>query len=233
MSCRENARLIGPYIDGELDLAGALVLEEHLTSCGGCRATLERLRALRTSLRRAASVEATPPRLRERLERQFGLPEPRAALTWRWGLAFAAPGLAALGIALWLALSVPGVLPMPSDGSSTRVVYHISSTATARGALRNLANHLRASPEVEIVVVAHNEGVDFLLQGARDEAGKPFEPEVRKFIERGVDFRVCYNTLERRHIEAAEVIPSATIVPSGIAEISRLQGKEGYTYMRL
>jgi hypothetical protein len=55
---------------------------------------------------------------------------------------------------------------------------------------------------------------------------------VRELRERGVEFRVCTNTLTRKHIDARTVVPEAVLVPSGIAEMSRLQGREGYTYLR-
>jgi intracellular sulfur oxidation DsrE/DsrF family protein len=84
-----------------------------------------------------------------------------------------------------------------------------------------------------VVVVAHNEGVNFLLRGARDENGRLVEPVVHAFRGRGVEFRVCTNTLVRRKMDAGLVVPDATLVPSGIAEISRLQEKEGYAYMRM
>jgi intracellular sulfur oxidation DsrE/DsrF family protein len=99
--------------------------------------------------------------------------------------------------------------------------------------MRTLRNHLEASPHTKVVVVTHNEGVDFLLVGARDESGELYESPVRRFKARGVDFRVCTNTLVRRRIDTAGIVPEATLVPSGIAEIGRLQEAEGYTYMRL
>ena len=49
---------------------------------------------------------------------------------------------------------------------------------------------------------------------------------------RGVDFRVCNNTLMTRKIDKAKVIPEATIVPSGVAEAATLQAREGYVYIR-
>ncbi|MFN3565196.1 MAG: DsrE family protein, partial [Burkholderiaceae bacterium] len=63
--------------------------------------------------------------------------------------------------------------------------------------------------------------------------GRPYAEIVRDFRERGVEFRVCTNTLTRRQIDTAAVIPEAVLVPSGIAEISRLQAREGYVYLRL
>ena len=46
-----------------------------------------------------------------------------------------------------------------------------------------------------------------------------------------MEFRVCNNTLKSRHIDPKRVIPEATIVPSGVAEIARLE-KEGYVYLK-
>ena len=83
------------------------------------------------------------------------------------------------------------------------------------------------------MVVAHNQGVDFLLRGAKDQNGRLVEPEIAQLATRGVAFRVCGNTLARRYIDAGNIIPEAVLVPSGIAEISRLQTQEGYAYMKL
>lgn len=83
------------------------------------------------------------------------------------------------------------------------------------------------------MIVVHNEGVQLLLRGARDESGRTCVEAVRDFRERGVEFRVCTSTLVRRQITPQAVIDEAVLVPSGIAEISRLQGQEGYVYLRL
>jgi len=50
--------------------------------------------------------------------------------------------------------------------------------------------------------------------------------------EKGVDFRVCQNTLKSRKLDDSAVIVDATIVPSGVAEIGKLQAKEGYVYLK-
>lgn len=234
MNCPETTRLLNPYVDGELDLATALAIEEHAQGCARCRASLEGLQATRAALGRHCEFKAAPESLESRLRAGVAREDAsgwRAVL--RSPLAVAAPGLAALLLAGWLALSDASRNEAPPPAGPTRVVYHISSSGNAGAALRNLANHLQAAPDVKIVVVAHNDGVDFLLRGARDEFGQPFEPAVTKFKERGVDFRVCNNTLARRGIDASQVVPAAALVPSGIAEIGRLQSQEGYVYMRL
>ncbi|WP_334133900.1 DsrE family protein, partial [Tepidimonas sp.] len=49
---------------------------------------------------------------------------------------------------------------------------------------------------------------------------------------RGVEFRVCNNTLVARKIDAAKLLPEAKIVPSGVAEVAKLQAREGFVYLR-
>ncbi len=116
--------------------------------------------------------------------------------------------------------------------SEEKVVYHINDSENAMVALRNVQNHLNASKDARIVVVTHGKGIDFLLNGAQDKNGNPYEPVVQSLKEKGVDFRVCNNTLNSRKLDASAVIPEARIVPSGVAEIGRLQAKEGYVYLK-
>jgi intracellular sulfur oxidation DsrE/DsrF family protein len=113
-----------------------------------------------------------------------------------------------------------------------KVVYHVNDSDNAIAAMRNIGNHIDASPSVKIVVVTHSKGIDFLLNEAKDKNGNPYEPIVQRLKDKGVDFRVCNNTLVSRKIDASSVIREASIVPSGVAEIGRLQAKEGYVYLK-
>lgn len=120
----------------------------------------------------------------------------------------------------------------PSASAEEKVVYHVNDSDNATAAMRNINNHLNAAPDAKIVVVTHSKGIDFLLQGAADKNGNPYEPTVQALKARGVDFRVCANTLKGRKIDATAVLPEASIVPSGVAEIGKLQSKEGYVYLK-
>ena len=114
-----------------------------------------------------------------------------------------------------------------------RVVYHVNEgNDQATQALRNIRNHLEADPTAKIIVVTHANGVDFLLDGAVDKNGNNFEANVQELKGKGVDFRVCAITLKRRNIDPKKVIDEAVIVPSGVAEVAKLQFKEGYAYLR-
>ncbi len=135
-------------------------------------------------------------------------------------------------LAAALSLLSSNVLAAVSDPAVPRVVYHIDDSARAIGAIRNINNHLKAVPKVKIVVVALGLGVDFLLKDAKDDRGNPYETMVDDLVLAGVEFRVCNNTLIARQIDRARVHPDATIVGSGVAEITRLQFSEGFAYLK-
>ena len=232
MNCVETNRILNAYLDGELELQPALAVEAHLQQCARCRAAATNLHALRSALARACEPAIAPARLRSAVRAELSAAAAPVAARGAW-LA-AAPGIAALLIAGWILLVQPwSTRPTAAATDGMRVVYHIASSENVDASLRTLKNHLDAAPGLQVVVVAHNNGIEFLLQGAKDAAGQPYVATLRDLRERGVEFRVCTNTLARRHIDTRAVVPEAVLVPSGIAEVSRLQGREGYTYLRL
>lgn len=114
-----------------------------------------------------------------------------------------------------------------------KVVYHVNDTRTqATGALRNINNHLEVNPRARIVVVTHALGVDFLMDDAKDANGNPYNVPVETLKQRGVRFEVCEITLRNRKLTRSQFIPEVTYVPSGVAEITRLQQREGYGYLK-
>jgi intracellular sulfur oxidation DsrE/DsrF family protein len=114
-----------------------------------------------------------------------------------------------------------------------KAVYHLTNGLDeAQRGMGNIRNHLAADPSAKIVVVTNGNGIEFLLDGAKDRNGNPFDATVQDLKSRGVDFRVCNNTLATRKIDKSKVIPEATIVPSGVAEAANLQARAGYVYLR-
>ncbi len=114
-----------------------------------------------------------------------------------------------------------------------KVVYHLNEgPEQASRAIRSIRNHLVVEPGVKIVVVAHADGIDFLLEGAMDKNKNSYNVAVEELSMQGVEFRVCNFTLQTRKLDKAKVLPEAKIVPSGVAEIARLQAREGYAYIR-
>lgn len=114
-----------------------------------------------------------------------------------------------------------------------KVVYHVTEgVQQASRAIGNMRNHLNAEPDTRIIVVTHGAGIDFLLDGAQDAQGREFSSAVSELAGRGVEFAVCNNTLVGRRLTAKDVTMEAKVVPSGVVEVTRLQAKEGYAYLR-
>ncbi|OLE19265.1 MAG: hypothetical protein AUG50_04185 [Betaproteobacteria bacterium 13_1_20CM_3_63_8] len=114
-----------------------------------------------------------------------------------------------------------------------KVVYHLSDgLEQASNGLRNINNHLEVNPNARIIAVAHARGVDFLMKGAKDKNGNKYEDLVEQLTERGVQFDVCEITLRNRKLAKQQFIADVKYVPSGVAEITRLQQREGYAYLK-
>jgi len=118
-------------------------------------------------------------------------------------------------------------------GEPDHVVYHLNAgLEQATNGLRNIRNHLEVNPTAKIVVVAHAQGVDYLMKDKKDANGNPYEVAVEDLKRQGVRFDVCEITLRNRKLTRAQFIEDATFVPSGVAEITRLQQREGHAYLR-
>ena len=118
-------------------------------------------------------------------------------------------------------------------GDAIKAVYHFTDGVeqAARG-LRNIQNHLNADPTAKIVAVGHGKGIDFMLEGAKTPKGGDFAGLISGLAAKGVEFRACNNTLKARKIEASQLALEAKVVPSGVAEVAKLQAKEGYVYLK-
>ena len=139
--------------------------------------------------------------------------------------------LLTLSAAAVVASAALGAFAAPGD--PVKVVYHMNEdVARAPQAIRNIRNHLTADPKAKIVVVSHAAGINFLLKDAKDPNGNPFEVAVQDLNSKGVEFRVCEFTLQSRKLERSALIEDVKYVPSGVAEVSRLQVQEGYAYLK-
>jgi len=143
--------------------------------------------------------------------------------------------LAIIGLAVGL-LGLGGCASTGSTSAKSthpiKTIYHVNDSADAANAMRNANNHLDADPTVKITFVTHSKGIDFLLEGAADKNGNPYNIAVEKLMSRGVTFDVCNNTLVSRKIDPKTVLQGTKIVPSGVAEVGRLQSEEGYVYIK-
>ncbi len=120
------------------------------------------------------------------------------------------------------------------SAGSTKVVYHIDD-AEAQGlkGLRNIRNHLDVSPQTTIIVVTHANGVDLLMDGAKDKKNNvEYAPLVGALKSRGVKFEVCEITLKNRNLKKDQFILDADFTPSGVVRVADLQYKDGFAYIK-
>ena len=113
-----------------------------------------------------------------------------------------------------------------------KTVYHLQDEKQATLAMNNINNHLAADPGVRIVVVALSTGVRAFTFGAQDAGGRPYAEWVDQLAAKGVEFRICQNSMNALKVTKKDLIDKVQVVPSGVAEIARLQAREGYVYIR-
>jgi len=128
-----------------------------------------------------------------------------------------------------------------------KVVYHINydNPKQQAGALRNIQNHINAvgAENLDLKVVLHGNGLALLLEPEslsnvpkfkHANADENMTAKVANLKGQGVDFQVCNNTVKGRKVSYEDDLYDVSeedIVPSGVAELSKLQA-EGYTYIK-
>ncbi|MBK6869057.1 MAG: DsrE family protein [Burkholderiales bacterium] len=116
-----------------------------------------------------------------------------------------------------------------------KVVYHIDNAAAqATKGLRNIRNHLDTEPKTRVIVVTHADGVDFLLEGAKDakDPNIDYASLVSALKARGVSFEICEITLRNRNLKKEQFNMDAEFTPSGVARITQLQQREHFAYIK-
>ncbi len=126
-----------------------------------------------------------------------------------------------------------------------KVVYHINydNPKKQAGALRNVQNHINAvgKENLDFKIVMHGKGLSLLLEPdavnhtklKHGNATDVMQAKIAGLKDQGVTFSVCANTLKGKKIALDDLydVSKADIVPSGVAELSKLQ-QEGYTYIK-
>ena len=144
-----------------------------------------------------------------------------------------------------LALIISGAAIAEGYGKQ-KVVYHINydNPKQQAGAMRNIQNHINAvgAENLDLKVVLHGNGLTLLLEpDARENtkfgkanANQDMQARVSNLKSQGVAFNVCANTLRGKKVDYLQDlydVDKADIVPSGVAELSKLQAM-GYTYIK-
>lgn len=152
-----------------------------------------------------------------------------------------------LTVALGALLAFSGLANAEDRYGKQKVVYHINydNPKKQTGALRNIQNHINAvgAENMDIKVVLHGNGVALLLlpdslaqleRFKHANATDQMTARIDGLKDQGVKFQVCANTLRGRKVDFEgdmHDVVKEDIVPSGVAELSHLQG-QGYTYIK-
>jgi intracellular sulfur oxidation DsrE/DsrF family protein len=148
-------------------------------------------------------------------------------------------------------LALAGIFAGPAVAADNgygkqKVVYHINYDDPKRqaGALRNIQNHINAvgAENLDLKVVLHGKGLSLLLEPEALTRTKlkaaNATPEIQAKIaglkDQGIQFQICANTLRGKKINYEEDlydVEKADIVPSGVAEVAKLQA-QGYAYIK-
>ena len=140
-----------------------------------------------------------------------------------------------LGVGMMVASTGASAQAKAPEKTQDKVVYHIDNAAAqATKGLRNIRNHLDVAPDTKIIVVAHADGVKFLMEGAKDAKNPDIDYAslVSALKARGVRFDVCEITIRNNNLKKEQFIMDADFTPSGVARIGQLQSREGYAYIK-
>ena len=134
-----------------------------------------------------------------------------------------------------------------SGYAKQKVVYHINydNPKQHAGALRNIQNHINAvgKENLHLKVALHGNGLALLLEPdalsrvpkfKSASANENIAAKIAGLKDQGVGFHVCANTLNGRKVDyEADLydVAQEDIVPSGVAEVAKLQAM-GYSYIK-
>jgi anti-sigma factor RsiW len=194
--CRDRSRLLGPYLDGQLEGPILLEIDEHVGGCETCREEMHLLTAMRASLKRVVRATA-PAGLSERIGNAMSAERSREE-------ARAATAAGPCG-----AFGGMGAVGAPADGSWRSMVP--LATAAALALVWGAATRGATQPAGREV---HASFGDDLLATMVAEHSRPLPPEttdreaVRRF-ERYVGVPVRPGSLERAgaHLVGGRVMP--------------------------
>jgi uncharacterized protein len=133
-----------------------------------------------------------------------------------------------------ICFSLFGVNQVNAQGTASadrvhKVVIQLTSgdTLAWKGVLKNIT-HLYDTwgDKVQIELVAHGNGVEFLVNGKTTQQSR-----ITELAKKGVDFRACENSLRDRKLAKQDVIAAAKTVPSGVAEVV-MKEEDGWSYLK-
>jgi len=126
--------------------------------------------------------------------------------------------------------AVPAALATaPAETARERAIFAVSDADPQKWnlTLGNISNAIdgigAGSADIELVV--YGPGIAMLKKDS------PVAARIAEAIKAGVRVAACQNSMRGSHLEAADLAPGVTPVPSGVVELIRRQ-HAGYAYVR-
>lgn len=141
----------------------------------------------------------------------------------------------AIAVAVMVTFGFSATSVMAAGYGKQKVVYHLNydNTKRQKGMLRNINNHIKAvgAKKLDLRVVMHGKGYT-MLQTANNDL--QLQNTIIKLKDKGIKFQLCANTIRGKKLDESKLFgfdPKNDKVPSGVAEIAKLQ-KKGFAYIR-
>lgn len=117
------------------------------------------------------------------------------------------------------------------DTQTMSTVFHLTSGSESaqQHALGNVANLLAdESTETEdVVLVANAQGITAFFDDS------PVADQVQDLLDKDVAIRVCENSMESFGRSQSGLLHGVETVPAGVGELTKLQARDGYAYIRV
>ena len=109
-----------------------------------------------------------------------------------------------------------------------RLLIDLNSADTTDQAvvMRQIRNLWKELPGTKVEVLIHGKAISFMKK-----SDSPYAAQIEKLQKDGVVFAVCRNTMKRYNLKDSDILPTASFVPSAIAETVTKQ-EEGWSYQK-
>jgi intracellular sulfur oxidation DsrE/DsrF family protein len=117
----------------------------------------------------------------------------------------------------------------PTADKTHRIVFEVTMEGPEQwtAVLNNVENVRTAlGAETEIEVIAHGKGLGMLAV-----KNNTLTDRMKKLADDGVVFAACENTMKKKNVSKDDLLPLATTVDSGVAEVVRKQ-EAGWSYVK-
>lgn len=119
------------------------------------------------------------------------------------------------------------------DSGAPGIVFHVDSDQKMNRVVRQIARHQAGNPTIAARVILIAEGVLPAMEGAVDANGGDYSAQMEQLLMSGVRIFACENTLTSFNLSKDDLALGIETVPSGVAELGRLQVADGWGYIKL